>query len=266
MTVKREVRKMTNPKNSSALTPIGGAALPTVPDELLEVTAADGPLGVSQDPIDQLLFYILLFQTNSPQVDKFSPNYVAGAGPGAIWFRGDVIEVRDGVVGFEAIVCHYLRVWNIWGPVRGSGLQGKLLAPPPAAEVEMRQLPDSTRPQLVFRDSGNVLQECRELYVLVNGRPYVMPFHGSGHRTVKQLQMTLSQYLHPKTQRALPAYAHKFLVQTTPMSNGKGRWFGFKFTRRGFTTVAEYEAGRELYRAIARGAYRVEQSDAAQAA
>jgi hypothetical protein len=249
---------MSENSKKAAIVPLSGTPMPAVPDELLGLTGADGPLGVSQDAGDQLLPMILALQNNSPQTDKFSPSYISGAEASAFWFRGDVIEVRDGGIGFEAIVCNYRRLWNVWGPVRGSGLQTRLLEPPPAAAVEMRKVPDSTRPQLVFRDSGNTIQECRELYLLVAGRPYAMPFHGSGHQTVKQLQTTLNQYLHPKTQRALPAYAHRFLVQTTPKANSLGRWFGVKFTRRGFTTVPEYEAGRELYRTIERGTYRVD--------
>jgi hypothetical protein len=112
------------------------------------------------------------------------------------------------------------------------------------------------------------VQQAREFYILVDGKPYVLSFHGSGHTTARKWQSHFYQFKHPKTGDILPSYARKYLLTTVAQSNALGRWFGVKFEDRGFVSKAEYEVARELHKIIARGAYRVELSaaDAAQSA
>jgi hypothetical protein len=246
---------MTGLKNSAVLT-TGGGALPELPDELADLAAADGPQGVSQAPADQLLAMITTLQPNSSRVNKRSPDYLPDAEAGSFHFRGAAIEVRDGVTGFQCVVCHYGHLWNEWGPVLGAGLQAVHLERP--ADAVMRTVADADKPQWVRPGSGNVLQDCRQLIVLVTGKAYMMPFHGSGHAVVRQLQTLFNQFTHPKTGRPLPVYAHKFQVKSVARSNSKGHWFLPSFVRLGFTTLPEYQAGRELYRVVQRGAYRLE--------
>jgi hypothetical protein len=240
----------------SALVTTGNGALPEMSDELLELAAAAGPQGVSQAPGDQQLSMITLFQSNSPQVDKRSPSYINGAEPGNFRFRGAPIEVRDGVIGFQAIVCDYQHVWNEWGAHRGDGLRGVHFQKP--VDAVQKTVDDFDRPQWVRPGSNNVVQECRQLFVLVDGKPFLMPFTGSGHQVVRILQTTLNQFTHPKTGRVLPAFAHKFLVTSRAARNAKGSWFLPQFTRLGFATVAELKAGQELYQVVQRGAYKLE--------
>jgi hypothetical protein len=246
----------TKPNNATAMVPLSGEASPVVPDDLLDVTARDAGLGVSTDPADQILPLITVLQTNSPAVDKRSPDYIDRAEPGCFRFRGDLIEIRDGVAGFTCIPCAMQSVWLEWGPNRGSGLFGRHLKEPD--DVEVRE-EDGLR---VRRGSGNVLQHVREFYILVDGKPHVLSFHGTGHITARKWQSHFHQFRHPKTGGLLPAYARKYRITTVARSNASGRWFAVKFEDRGWVSKAEYEAGPALHEVIARGTYRVELSAA----
>jgi hypothetical protein len=117
---------------------------------------------------------------------------------------------------------------------------------------------DAKRPLWVL-PNGNQLQETREFYLLVDGRPYVLPFHGTGHTTARKWQTYMAQLRHPKTGGVLPSYAFKYLLRTTTQSNSKGHhWFGVTFENCGPVSMVEYKAARELHAVIQRGAYRVE--------
>ena len=203
-------------------------------------------------------------QSNSSITDKRSPDYRPGCEPGAFWFRNDLIEIRDGVIGFECIPCGMQTVWLEWAPLRGGGLLGRHLEQP--TDVELRANPEggSKRPLLVRRGSNNVLQQAREFYILVDGKPYVLPFHGTGHTTAKRWQTYFNQLRHPRTGGILPSYAHKYLLTTVAQSNALGRWFGVHFEDRGAVTLAEYQAARELHAIISRGAFRVDMPAIAQ--
>ena len=254
---------MTDPtkrNNATALVPLSGEASPVVPDDLLDVTARDAGLGVSTDPADQILPLITVLQNNSPVVDKRSADHIAGAEAGCFRFRGDLIEIRDGVAGFTCIPCAMRIVWLEWGPARGSGLFGR--HPKRPDDVDVRQEDGAKWPLLVRRGSGNVLQETREFYILVDGKPYVLSFHGTGHTTARKWQSHFHQFRHPKTGGLLPAYARKYRITTVAQSNASGRWFAVKFEDLGWVSKAEYEAGRGLHEVIARGTYRVELSAA----
>ena len=241
---------MATPKNAPGVPAPAGQPLPSIPDDMLEITAQDAGLGVSTDPDDQILPLITVLQTNSPITDKRSTDYIAGAEAGAFWFRGDLIPIRDGVIGFDAIPCGMLTVWNEWGPTRGSGLFGRHPKQPDDVELRANQEDGGKRPQLIRRN-GNVVQQAREFYLLVDGKPYCLPFHGTGHTTAKRWQAYMAQLRHPKTNGVLPSYTHRYLLTTTSQNNALGRWFGVKFEDRGAVSLPEFQAARALHAIIA---------------
>jgi hypothetical protein len=63
---------------------------------------------------------------------------------------------------------------------------------------------------------------------------------------------------HPQTGDVLPAFAHRYLLTSTPVENAKGRWFSIRFADRGPVSLAELEAGNTLFEAVTRGVVRGE--------
>jgi hypothetical protein len=250
-----------NPKNATAMTPVSATPLAAMSDEMLAMTEQDAGDDFRPDPSDLILPLITVFQSNSPGADKRSPDFNGGE-PGSFHFRNDLIPVRDGVIGFDAIPVWEEKLWLESGPTRGSGLSGRHSTRPDDVETRINQEDGARRPVLVRRGTNNQLQEVREFYILVDGKPYVLSFHGTGHTTAKRWLTYLGQLQHPRTSKVLPWYAHKYRITTRAESNALGRWFGVHFEDRGCVSVAEYQAAKAFRAVIARGAYRVDMSAA----
>jgi hypothetical protein len=254
---------MTTPK-PAAVTPRSEPPPPAaMSDEFLRVTAEDAGAGVSTDPADLILPLITIVQTNTPIADKRSPDYRDGAEPGCFWFRNDLIEIRDGEIGFHCVPLKMETAWLEWGPTRGSGLFGRHLQRPTDAEQHISQEDGRSKRQWVRRGSGNVLQECREFFIMVGDKLYSLSLHGSGHAVARRWMTYLNQLRHPQNGGILPAYSHRYHLSTVTQSNSLGRWFNLKFEDRGLVTMPELLAARELHAIVARGAYRIDTSDTA---
>ena len=117
----------------------------------------------------------------------------------------------------------------------------------------------------VRRGSGNVLQETREFFIMTpDGKPYLFPFHGTGHTTARRWQTYFKQFRHPQTGKVMASFSRKYLLTTVAQSNRLGHWFGVQFTDRGWVSQSEYDAAKALHAIVARGAYRVEMPAIAQ--
>jgi hypothetical protein len=110
------------------------------------------------------------------------------------------------------------------------------------------------------------VQETREVYLLIEGKPYVLSFHGSGHTIARRWESRLHQILHPDTQQPMPAYSQVYHLSTFADSNAKGDWFSVKAEFSCFVqSRAEYDRAKEFTQIVKRGTYRIEmnKSDAA---
>jgi hypothetical protein len=247
--------KQISATENAAMTPLNPSSAP--PTELLDKMAADAGRGVSQKAEDQLLPILYVLQTNSPQVNKRGSDYVEGAEAGHFFLRGALVPIRDGVIGVEAIPCAMDHVFIEWFPGR-QGFVARHAEQPADVESRMVQDVDGPRRSLVRSTNNNIVQDTREFFLLIDGRPYVFPCYGTRHTFARRWQSHFNQYRHPQTGGLLPSFARKYLLTTVPMSNGQGQWYGIKFDDLGWVSEAEYSAARALYEIVARGAQRVE--------
>jgi hypothetical protein len=232
-----------------------------LPQDLMEVTQADAGMGVSFKQEDQLLPLIYVLQTNSPIVDKRGDVYIDGAEPGHFWLRNALDPIKDGVEGILAIPCEMQRTWIEWLPNRG-GFVARHGAPPIDMITQMvRQDDGREKPVLVRKESGNIIQDTREFFLLVNGNPYVLPCTGTKHTFARQWNTFYMQFKHPQTHEVLPAFSRKYRLTTIPASNAIGKWFGIKFQDEGYVTRAEYDAGKALCIAVRKGEKKAETPD-----
>lgn len=242
----------------TALQTVSPPGAVSVPDELLGVTEADAGLGVSFKQEDQLLPLIYVLQSNSPVVEKRGDNYIAGAEPGHFWLRNSINPIKDGVEGIMAIPCIMERTWIEWLPNRG-GFVARHTEPP--ADMRLQTIRDDAgkEKQILVRESnGNVIQDTREFYIMVDGQPYVLPCTGTKHTFARQWNSMFHQYRHPKTGDVMPAFSRKYKLVTVPASNASGKWFGLQFHDEGFVTKREYDAAKALYTAVKKGEKRAE--------
>jgi hypothetical protein len=218
----------------------------------------DSGAGVSFKPEDQLLPLIYVLQTGSPAVEKRGDSYVEGANPGDFWLRNAIIPIRNGEEGIIAIPVEMVRTWIEWLPNRGGFVARHDSPPEDMTQRTVRGDDGRERQSLVRGGSGNIVQDTREFYLLVDGQPYVLPCTGTKHTFARSWNMLFHQFLHPKTGNVMPSFARKYRLTTVPASNAVGKWFGLKFQDLGPVTVPEYQAAKTLYQAVQKGEKRAE--------
>lgn len=230
-----------------------------VPDELLDITEQDAGMGVSFKAEDQLLPLIYVLQTNSPIVDKRGDVFIEGAEPGHFWLRNSLQPIRDGIQGISAIPCEMNRTWIEWMPNRG-GFVARHEKPPQDMITQMVRGDDGREKPVLVRDgTGNIIQDTREFYILVDGSwPYVLPCTGTKHTFARQWETMFHQFKHPKTNKVMPAFSRRYKLTTVPQSNALGKWFGLKFEDQGFVSKAEYDGAREFSLAVKKGEKKAE--------
>jgi hypothetical protein len=228
-----------------------------VSQELLDVSEQDEGLGVSFKPEDQLLPLIYVLQTNSPSVNKRGDAYIQGAEPGHFWLRNSLNPIRDGAEGIAVIPCEMVRTWIEWLPNRG-GFVARHDIPPQDMVTKLVRGDDGRERSVLQRESGNILQDTREFYVIEHGFPYVLPCTGTKHTFARSWQSMFHQFRHPKTGKIMSAFTRKYRLTTVPMSNAVGEWFGLKFQDMGEVTISEYNEAKAFYYAVKKGEKKAE--------
>jgi hypothetical protein len=232
-----------------------------VPAELLEATEKDAGLGISFKPEDQLLPLIYVLQTGSPICDKRGENHIEGAEPGHFWLRNSLDPIKDGEEGIITIPCEMQRTWIEWLPNRG-GFVNRHDAPPiDMKTAKIRGDDGREKTVLVLDGSGNIIQDTREFFLLVDGQPYVLPCTGTKHTFARQWNTFYKQFKHPKTKDFMPSFSRKYRLTTVPVSNAIGKWFGLKFQDEGYVTKAEYDEAKALCMAVRKGEKKAEAPD-----
>ena len=242
----------------TALQEVSAVQRMPVPDDLLGVTEADAGMGVSFKQEDQLLPLIYILQTNSPVVEKRGDVYIDGAEPGHFWLRNSLIPIRDGVEGIEAIPCEMIHTWIEWLPNRQGFVARHDEPPKDMAERTVRDDNGREKQILVRAGNGNVIQDTREFYIIVDGQPFVLPCTGTKHTFARQWQTMFHQFRHPKTNQIMPSFSRKYKLTTVPASNAIGKWFGVKFEDLGWVAKSEYDAAKAFHSAVKRGEKRAE--------
>jgi hypothetical protein len=229
-----------------------------LPAELYQKTAEDAGKGLSSKAEDQMLPLIYLLQTNSPQLDKHNSHYFEGAEAGDFFLKGALDPLHSGETGLEVINCGMATVWMEWRPGR-QGYVDRHFKEPIDVENRMVQQDGQQKPAQVRRSNSNVIVETRELYLLVGGRPYILPCYGTRHTFAKEWQTYFHQFRHPQTGTLMPAFARKYLLLPRPASNPLGRWYGIKFEDLGWVSMDEYNLAKEFSLIVAKGKLRAEE-------
>jgi len=233
-----------------------------LPVDLLMETEQDSGLGVSFKAEDQLLPLIYILQAGSPAVDKRGDNYIEGAEPGDFWLRNAIVPIRNGVKGITVIPCGMLRAWIEWLPNR-QGFVARHADPPPDMDSQKIRGDDGReREALVRSGNGNIIQDTREFFLLIDNQPFVFPCTGTKHTFARSWNTHFRQIFHPKTGKVMPSFSRKYLLTTVPVSNAIGKWFGVTFKDLGYITKSEYERGKALYLEVQSGKKRAESPDA----
>ena len=226
-----------------------------LPAELADITVADVGKGVSTKAEDAIVPLVTVLQSNSPQCDRRGPEYLANAEAGKFWVRGNVEPVRDELV---VIPCAMARAWMEWLPDR-QGYVARHEEEPEDIAIKPGE-GNSRRPVLVRR-SGNVVQDTRELSLLVDDQPYMLPCASTFHQFAREWQSWFRQFVHPQTRKPLPSFARRYKLVTVPKTNAMGKWFMPKFIDLGWVDKAEYANARAFNEFVEQGRQRIAPPD-----
>jgi hypothetical protein len=233
-----------------------------LPPELAELAKQDAGMGISFKAEDQLLPLIYILQTNSPAVDKRGDNYIDGAEPGDFWLRNALEPIANGEEGIQVIPCEMSRSWIEWLPNR-QGFVARHENPPPDMNTRKERDDNGREKAVLFREgNGNIIQDTREFFLLVNGQPYVLPCTGTKHTFARQWNTYFKQFKNSQTNDFLPSFIRKYRLTTVPASNAIGKWFGIKFQDEGFVSKPEYDLARSLCLDVRAGKKKGESPDA----
>lgn len=206
--------------------------------------------------------FLSILQSGSPQVKKSDGAYIKGAEEGML-FNSVTNEVYSGEDGVEVIPCHYTQRFIEWKlREQGGGFVGEHLPNDPIVGECVRD--DKGRS---ITPAGNQLTDTRNHYVLIRKdgtlTPAIMSISSSQIKKSKQW-MSMMQGIKVKNPQTgmfeiAPMYSNYFVVKTTPESNDKGSWFGYKFELGGKVSDAgEFAEAQGFAHAIKAGMTKVE--------
>ena len=253
---KTTTQAATRQPETRAVATTGGHDAPAF---LQEKVKQDAGKGVSTAQEDNLVPMIYIIQTNSPQCNKRSEQYIGGAEPGDIWLRGAPHPIVKGEEGITAQPCYFYKEWVEWiprdeGGGGGAGFVARYDHDRRPEAAKQKALDPKKPDQLTWvMPNGNHVIETRVHVLRVHTRDgvlnYVLPLSGSGH-SFSRGWMTLlnSKMIGPDI---APSWAALYRLRTTLRKNSDGEWFMFVSADEGgdgthWVDLAQYEAGAKL--------------------
>lgn len=236
-----------------------------LPAELMQQFEHDAGQGVSSSVEDNLVPFVGILQSNSPQVNKRHEKYIEGAEVGDILVTS-LNLVWPGEVGLQFQACAFSRDWVEWKlRDQGGGFVGRHPGMPSVA----REVPDPRDQtgvkKMWLMPSGTQIVDTRYHFgFILNGSEAknaaetaalqaVISLSSTGH-TFSRTWMTQMNNLRLPSGKAVPSRARRYQLTTVPKSNSVGEWFGWKVADRGWITDAEqYDRGTALFQAIRDG-------------
>jgi hypothetical protein len=205
--------------------------------------------------------YLIVLQSNSPQIDEDDPKYITGAKAGM--FMNTVTEEL-----FDEVTCvpvHYEHKMVEWVPRdAGGGFRGQYDIDDPKV-LDLERGDDGK----FILDNGNFMADTRYHFILVMKEdgafePVVLSLTSTQIKKSKNW-MTQMNNLKIKGSKGMftPAtFSHKYTITSVGESNDKGNWKGWKFSMDSILAPEEmymYAAAKEFRDAISKGAARAAQ-------
>jgi hypothetical protein len=214
--------------------------LPAAIDKLCEQDAGDG---ISSDFADLDRPIIRVLQTNSPQCDARGAEYIEGAEAGLFWLSGSLTPIRETLTVVPIVQLHSFMEWL-------AGRQGYANR---HADLPPDATPDPSNPRRWVRPDGNIVEDTKEIYVLLDKGLWLLPCASTRHQFARRLMSYAQQRRHPRTDKPYPFYARRYELRTTAASNAKGHWYNVAFNDLGWTPEADYLQARALSADLKRG-------------
>jgi len=221
---------------------------------MFEADADKGSQNITQE--DLALPFLKVLMPLSPEVNKMDGKYVEGAEPGMI-FNSVTRELYNGAKGINVLPCHYLKQYVEWQDRGTSG------GSPVAIHKAGSDIVSTTTRDKAKKDrlpNGNYLETTANHFVVVLGdspQTALISMKSTGLVVSRKwLATILSLKLPYKNKPGVytPAtYSHIYNLKTVQMSNDKGTWFGWGYSKVGPVTDASvYKMAKEFSERLAK--------------
>jgi hypothetical protein len=248
-------------KKTKDLVPSGGN-LPADPTMTFERDAGAGLETADRD--SYAIPFLVVLQSNSPQVDEDKDQYVDGAKPG-MFYNTATDELFDGKEGVLLVPAHFTRRMVEWVPRdAGGGYKGDY-AP---EDIDMTKLDRDESGRFVL-PNGNYLADTRYHFcvqITDDGPRFVVMSLSSTQIKKSRNWMTKMSMLKMEGKDGAkftpPTFSHAYRVVTVSEENEKGKWKGVSIDVDhvlGDTEAEIYAAAKEFKKQIQSGTARVEE-------
>jgi hypothetical protein len=213
---------------------------------MFEADADKGAQNITQE--DLALPFLKVLMPLSPEVNKTHGKYVEGAEPGMI-FNSVTRELFNGTKGINVLPCHYLKQYVEWQD------RGTSTGSPVAIHKANSDIVSTTTRDKSFKDrlpNGNYLETTANHFVIVLGsspQTALISMKSTG-LVVSRKWLTTIMGLKLEGKDGLftpPTYSHIYNLKTVQMSNDKGTWFGWSYSKVGpVTDSSAYKMAKEF--------------------
>ena len=216
---------------------------------LFEADANQGAQNISQE--DLALPFLKILGQLSPEVNKRDGKYVEGAEPGKI-----INTVTNALYdSIEVVPCHYKRQYIEWAD------RGTSTGAPVAIHDADSDIVSKTTRGKDYKDrlpNGNYLDNTAQHFVLALGKTPQTALISMKGTQLKVSRKWNSMMMGIKMQGknglfTPPTYSHIYNLKTVKMSNDKGNWIGWAYSKVGpVEDAAAYKMAKEFSERLAK--------------
>ena len=215
---------------------------------LFEADANKGAQNITQE--DLALPFLKVLGQLSPEVNKMDGKYVKDAEPGMI-YNSVTQELHDGEKGINVLPCHYIKQYVEWQD------RGTSTGAPVAIHKANSDIVSTTTRDKAWKDrlpNGNYLETTANHFVVVLGdspQTALISMKSTGLVVSRKWLTTILGLKLPYKNKPgvyTPAtYSHIYNLKTVQMSNDKGTWFGWTYSKVGpVTDKSAYAIARDF--------------------
>lgn len=227
--------------------------------------------------------FLVVLQKMSPQVDEAESKYVVGAKPGMLMnsVTEELYDGKSNALVFQPV--HYQRRFIHWGNKdAGGGFKGEF-TPEEANELIKSGKVVSDEGRLYFVDeNGNHDSDDSDLLSDTRNHFGILTNEETGEQETVLISCASSQIKKSKVLMSMldkakidgpngkmtpPTWANRIRINVVPEKNDKGSWSGIKFTadteQRFINSQEEFDAGKDFYEQLKKGAAKADYASAA---
>lgn len=212
--------------------------------------------------------FLSILQSNSPQVLKNKPEYIEEAESSNI-INTVTQELFDGDEGIKVIPVAFVKKYLEWKPRETDGGLVKIYDRKEGQKLELSCALNDKNQRVL--PNGNLLVANNEHFVLVLGKdgkayPAIIAMSSTQLKKSTRWNTIMQSVNIPGTNAKAPTFGMIFHLKSTPESNAKGDWFGWKLEKQTqdeknpYHTFVQSEEvfnqAKEMSELISSGAYR----------